>query len=223
MKTKSYPRWPKVSTSSGLLIVIRAPTTRWPARSFALRLLARKGPPWAWSAGSGPGVVRDDEARDRVARGAGRELVAVEPAGVLELVLVDRDLAARVPGDEADHELAGERPVLAPDVLDVADVDAHLFLDFARDCPLERLAVVDEAGDQGVAAGRPARLPGEQDARSVADERDHRRVGVGVGLVAGAGGLLAPAAGGARGRLAASRAMAAGGLPPEQLHRHPAQ
>src|SRR5262249_4027134 len=106
MKTKSYPRWPKVSTSSGLLIVIRAPTTRWPARSFALRLLGRKDSPWS-GPGSGPGVVRDDEARDRVARGAGRELVAVEPAGVLELVLVDRDLAARVPGDEADHELAG--------------------------------------------------------------------------------------------------------------------
>src|SRR5262249_45368968 len=158
-------------------------------------------------------MIGDDEARDRVTGGAGGKVVAVEPPRVLELLLVDRDRSARIAGDEADHQLAREGPVLAPDVLDVRHVDAHLLLDLAGDCPLERLAVVDEAGDQGVAPRRPAGLPGQKDPGTVPDEGDHGGMEVRVVLVPAARALLSPFAGDARGRLAAARAVAAGGLP----------
>src|SRR4029453_18858325 len=155
-------------------------------------------------------VIGDDETGVRVAGGAGRELVAVEPARVLQLFLVDRDLAAGIAGDEADHELAREGPVLAPDVLDVGDVDAALLLHLTGDGALERLAVVDEAGDQRVAPRRPARLAGQEDARPVADQRDHGRVEVRVVLVPAARALLAPLAGNAGRRLSARGGGVAG-------------
>src|SRR5207302_941770 len=85
-----------------------------------------------------PGVVVDDEARDRVAREQARQGVAGEPARVLQLLRVDDEVAAGVGGDEADHHLARERPVLAADVADVLHVDADLLLDLARDAALER-------------------------------------------------------------------------------------
>src|SRR6266850_851224 len=107
-------------------------------------------------------VVLDDEPRDRMARGPDRQRVAWEPARVLQLLLIDGDLAAGVLGDEADHELAGEGPVLAPDVLDVLHVHADFFLYLAGDGAFQRLAVVDEAGDQRVAAGRPDGFAGQQ-------------------------------------------------------------
>src|SRR5262249_43542320 len=86
------------------------------------------------------GVVLEDEAGDGVAGRAHGELALGEPARVLELLTIDRDVAADVARDEADHELAGERPVLAADVLDVVDVDADLFLDLAPHRALQRLA-----------------------------------------------------------------------------------
>src|SRR5438128_8774706 len=74
-----------------------------------------------------PREVGENPPRDRVARGPVRELVAREPPRVLELVGIDGDLAAGVGRDEAHHELARERPVLAADVPDVLHVDADLF------------------------------------------------------------------------------------------------
>src|SRR4029450_4595469 len=72
--------------------------------------------------------VVDQEARDAVARRKAREARAREPAGVLQLLRVDLDVAARVGGDEADHELAREGPVLAPDGGDVLSLHPDLFL-----------------------------------------------------------------------------------------------
>src|SRR5215510_8982712 len=105
--------------------------------------------------------VVDQIARDAVARGQAREVRAWEPARVLELLGVHLDIAARVGGDEADHQLAWEGPVLAADVGDVLHVDTDLFLHLARHAALERLAVVDEAGDERVAARRPDGLARE--------------------------------------------------------------
>src|SRR2546425_11500886 len=108
-----------------------------------------------------PGSARevvDQEARDAVARGQAGEIRARKPARVFQLLGVHLDLAAGVGGDEADHQLAREGPVLAPDVPDVLHVDADLFLHLTRDAALERFAVVHEAGHESVAARRQMAL-----------------------------------------------------------------
>src|SRR5262249_22777097 len=173
-------------------------------------------------AGSAREVV-DQIARDAVARGEAREGRAREPARVLELLGVHLDLAARVGGDEADHQLAREGPVLAADIGDVLHVDADLFLHLARHAALERLAVVDEAGDERVAARRPDGLSREQHAVAVAHDDDDRRVQVRVVLVLALRAKLAPLARQALGTGAAAGAEAARRLPPEGLHRHAAE
>src|SRR5256885_2880685 len=137
-------------------------------------------------------VMLDDEPRDRMARGPDRQRVAWEPARVLQLLLIDGELAAGVLGDEAGHELTGEGPVLAPDVLDVLHVHADFFLHLAGDGAFQRLAVVDEAGDQRVAAGRPDGFAGQQQALAVAHEDDHARVQVRIMLVLALRAALAP-------------------------------
>jgi hypothetical protein len=148
---------------------------------------------------------------------------AGEPASVVQLVAVDDDITAGVGGDEADHHLAREGPVLAADVVDVLHVHADLFLDLARHAALQRLAVVHEAGDERVAAGGPVGLAREQHAVAVAHEHDGGRVQVGVVLVTAARALLAPLVLDARGGRAAARAVAAGRFPPERLHGHAAE
>src|SRR5262245_11346560 len=167
--------------------------------------------------------VVDQEARDAVARRKTREVRAREPAGVLEFLRIDLDVAACVGGEEADHELAREGPVLAPDVGDVLHVHADLFLDLTRHAALERFAVVDEAGDQRVAAGRPDGFAGEQHAIAVAHDHDDSRVQVRVVLVFALRTALAPLAGEAFGGVAAARAEAARRFPPERLHGHAAE
>src|SRR5262249_43232179 len=147
-------------------------------------------------------VVVDDEARDAVARRERRQRVRGKPASVLELFGIDRDLAARVARHEPHHQLARERPVLTADVANVRHVEADLLLHLSRDARLERLAVVDEARDERVAAGSPAGLAGEEAPIAVLHEYDHRGVQVGVVLVATARAALAPLALEALGTLA---------------------
>ena len=168
-------------------------------------------------------VVLDDVAGDGMPGRSGGQGVHVEPARVLQLIAVDDDVAARIAGDEPDHELARKGPVLAADVRDVLHVDADLFLHLARHAALERLAVVDEAGHERVAAGRKGRLAREQHPVAVAHEHDHARMQVRVVLVAAPRAFLAPLALDARGGGAAARAVAARALPVQRLHRHAAQ
>src|SRR5262244_3595008 len=165
----------------------------------------------------------DDEPRDRMPCRQARQRVAREPASVLELVGVDDEITAGICRDEADHHLARERPILAADVADVLDVDADLLLDLAGDTALQRLAVVDEAGHERVSIGRPAGLAREQDALTVADEHDGRRMQMRIVLVAAARTLLAPFTLDAFGGLPAARAVAARRFPPERLHGHAAE
>src|SRR5713101_8279453 len=106
-------------------------------------------------------VVPHDVAGDAVTRGTIGQGVAGEPARVLQLRVIHAELAARIGRHEAQHDLAREGPVLAAHVVDVLDVHAHLFLDFAGHAALERLPVFHEARHEGVAAGRPLRLAGE--------------------------------------------------------------
>src|SRR5678816_2735100 len=80
----------------------------------------------------------EDEPGDAVTRGPVRQRVTGEPACILELVGVDANVTTGVGGHEADHELAGKRPVLAAHVGDVGHVDPDLLLDLARHASLER-------------------------------------------------------------------------------------
>src|SRR3984893_14303418 len=174
----------------------------------------------AWLRSRRLGVVAQDEAGDAVARGTIGELIAGKPPRVLELRAVHAHLAAGIVGHEAQHDLARKRPVLGAHVADVLHVDAELFLELAGHRALQRLAVVDEARHEGVAPRCPLRLAREEDAVAVADENDDGGMEMGVVLVAAARAALAPFALDACGRLAAPRAEAARGLPPERLPGH---
>src|SRR5437899_12247731 len=144
-----------------------------------------------------------------MARRAVGEPVARKPPRVLELARLDPHLATGVGGDEADHELAREGPVLAPDVAEVRHVHADLLLHLAVDGALERLAVVHEARHEGVATGGPLALAGEQAAVAVADQDDDRRMEVRIVLVAAEPALLSPTDLDHSGRLAEVRSCTA--------------
>src|SRR3954469_16986889 len=117
-----------------------------------------------------PGVYQPPRDRDRGryeqrlgrAVAGGGDLLAREPAHVLELVVADGRLAARVVGEEAEHERARERPRLRARVAHAAHRDAGLLEHLARHGLLERLARLDEASERRVAARRPARLAPHQ-------------------------------------------------------------
>src|SRR5439155_1001053 len=113
--------------------------------------------------------------------------------------------------------------IVAPDVLDVRHLHADFFLHLAGDGAFQRLAVVDEAGDQRVAPGRPDGFAGQQHALAVAHEDDHARVQVRIMLVLALRAALAPFALDARGPLAAAGTVSAGRFPPERLHGHAAE
>src|SRR3954452_17399147 len=95
-----------------------------------------------------PGVYQAPRDRDRRrqledfggAVAGGLELGAREPAHVLELVVAHRGLAARVLGEEAEHQRAREGPRLRARVARVTHLDARLLEDLAGHRLLERLA-----------------------------------------------------------------------------------
>src|SRR3954470_8726754 len=90
------------------------------------------------------------------------ELLAREPAHVLELLVLRRRLAARPVRVEAEHQRAREGPGLRARVAHAAHLDARFLEHLARHRLLERLAGLDEAGQRRVAPWRPARLATEQ-------------------------------------------------------------
>src|SRR5262249_29053971 len=77
---------------------------------------------------------------------------------------------------KSDHDLMRERPRLAAEVADVLHRYARLLTHLARDALLERLARLHEAGDERVPALREVGRSRHQDARSVVDEHDDRRL-----------------------------------------------
>ena len=100
----------------------------------------------------------------------GAQLVAGEPAGLVDLVAVDVDLGGGGAGHEAEHEAGRERPGLAGDVLDLADGDAGLLVHLAAHRLLDGLARLDESGERREAALGPVDLAAEQDAVLVVDD-----------------------------------------------------
>jgi len=125
----------------------------------------------------------------------GAHLVAVDPAGVLDLTVGGHQRRGGIAdGGEADHERPGERPGLAAQVAHGLDGDADFLADLPHDAGLEGLAALDEAGEHGVAVRRPDRLAGQQDlVPAVVHEADHGRVGTRVFLTSAAGAVRGPA------------------------------
>ena len=82
--------------------------------------------------------------------------------------------------DEAEHQRRRERPRLGREVARRPDAHAALLAHLADDRLLEALARLDEAGQRGVAARRPARRAAEQQPVAVGDEHDHDRIGARV-------------------------------------------
>ncbi|MCY1372429.1 hypothetical protein D9M69_596340 [compost metagenome] len=80
-----------------------------------------------------------------------------EPLRILDLIDLHDDLAGRIFGMEAEHQRMRERPALAAQVLQVLDLDPHLFAHLARHALLDRLARLDEAGQGAVDPGNEAR------------------------------------------------------------------
>src|SRR5215469_2628155 len=92
--------------------------------------------------------------RDRIGRGeAGRmyasehqrHLRAIEPARVLELAVVDRDLVRARLGVAADHQRHRERPGLRSEIGDAAADDAGFLAGLTPNRVLDGLARLDEA------------------------------------------------------------------------------
>ena len=88
------------------------------------------------------------------------EVIYMEPAGIVEFLLVGMELAGEVASLEADHELRGEGPGLAIDVGDVGNFDAYFFGNFAAHAVLQRFTGFDEASEDAVALA-PAGLVGK--------------------------------------------------------------
>src|SRR4051794_26316452 len=157
---------------------------RWPTRwCWPTTPTARR---CSWPAGSaelaGHPAVDDvpgdrDGRRQRLRAGARAQLLPAEPAGLLDLVVVDPQLLLGRPGDEAEHQRLRERPRLAGDVADVGDGDPDLLGDLPDHGRLGRLPGFDEAGQDGEPARRPDRLTAEHAAvTAVVDQHDHRGV-----------------------------------------------
>src|ERR1700722_6204304 len=81
------------------------------------------------------------------------DLFALEPAGVVELGLVDDDVARDRLRVAADHERHRERPGLRGEIGDPPADDAGLLAGLAPNRRLDRLARLDEAGEARPHAG----------------------------------------------------------------------
>ena len=104
----------------------------------------------------------DEPARHREPVGQRREAIHREPLRVHDLALLAVDLAARVLGQEGDHERVREGPALAAEVAQAADLQADLLVDLAPDAVLQRLGGLHEAGECAVDGRRETRPRGEQ-------------------------------------------------------------
>src|SRR5258708_4716710 len=117
----------------------------------------------------------DQAASDRDFARKLRQLQYVEPLCFLDFGFLRPQLAAHPLADEGDHERMRERPRLAGDVASVANPHADLFLHFARQALLERLARLGKTGQRAEHAGRKVRAAGEDKHPPATHEQHHRR------------------------------------------------
>src|SRR5438270_3622038 len=152
------------------------PTTATPRRAAPASSSVLPAPRYCWSArcwGSSPTCceagsahpvgepVADQPARDRIAPrhpetvvvDMAHQPIALEPAGVRQLGVIDRDLARCRLGVEAEHDVGRERPGLRGMVVHRADLDRGLLAHLARDRVFEALARLDKTGEGRIHAG----------------------------------------------------------------------
>src|SRR5262249_33860588 len=128
----------------------------------------------------------DQAAGDRLRRRelhlAAGDLLAREPADVLELPVAHRGLAGPPARGESEHQRGRERPRLRGAVAHLAPPPRGPLEPLAGDRLFEALPRLDEAGQRAVAPRRPGRLAAEHRAVAVLDEHDHDGVGARVML-----------------------------------------
>src|SRR4029079_18933381 len=121
-------------------------------------------------------------------------LLAIEPAGVVELHAIDHDHVRQRLGMTADHQRGGKRPWLRGEIAHAAADDAGLFAGFPPHGVLDRLTRFHEARQ-----ARPhARLKAVRTAEhaTLARNRKHDRDWIGAGkMLDMAGRAIAPPTG----------------------------
>ena len=101
-----------------------------------------------------------------------QEPVALVPARILELAVIDCDLARQRLGVKAEHDVGREWPGLRGMVVHRADLDAGLFEHFARDRVFEALAWFDKAGEGRIHAGDEILVASHQCALAIGHQHD---------------------------------------------------
>src|SRR5262244_975051 len=76
-----------------------------------------------------------------------RDLLSVEPAGIVELRAIDDDLARERLGVTADHQRGGKGPGLGSEIAHASAHDAGLFARFPPHGIFDRFPRLDEAGE----------------------------------------------------------------------------
>ena len=121
---------------------------------------------------------------------------------------------------EAEHQALRHRPGLAAHVADAADRDPGFLADFAGHRLLGRFPRLDEAGQDGDPARRPAPVAGQQaPVVLVGDQHDHRRVDPREMLAPVHRAALRVAGGERLGQRAAAGAVRVRDVPVGQGHR----
>jgi hypothetical protein len=76
---------------------------------------------------------------------SGGAIVAREPSSALKFVLLNLNFSTLILGRKTKHQLGGEGPTLATEILDIANMDTRFLKNLASDGMLYRLASFDEA------------------------------------------------------------------------------
>src|SRR6516162_8525008 len=122
-----------------------------------------------------------------------RDLLAVEPAGVVELRALDDDLARERLGMTADHQRGGKGPGLRGEITHASANDAGLFARFPPHGVFDRLPGLDETGEARPHAGLKAMRAAENAALARDRQHDHDRIRAGKMLRPARGAITPPA------------------------------
>src|SRR6516164_1270781 len=123
-----------------------------------------------------------------------RDLLAVEPAGIVELGAIDDDVARKRLGMTADHQRSGEGPGLRGEIAYASANDAGFFARFPPHGVFDRLPGLDETGEARPHAGLKTMRAAEHAALARNRKHDHDRIRAREMLRA-AGRAIAPPAG----------------------------
>src|SRR5262252_8503415 len=145
-----------------------------------------------------------------------RDLLAVEPAGVVELRAVDDDLARERLGMTADHQRGRKGPGLRGEITHASANDAGLFARFPPHGVFDRFAGLDEAGEARPHAGLETVGAAEHAALARDRKHDHDRIRAREMLRAAGRAIASPAGFDEIGRGPAIRAKAMTSMPVEQ-------